>query len=279
MDFSGRARRIEFWMFFLFNFLITLLFVFIEYYFYPFQPITLIYSAILVTPHLALMTRRLHDTGHSADCLLLFLIPIIGVVILIVFLAQKGTSDNAFGPKPEPDDIRNLKKSTNVFSIVLLLLLTFFGGLKLLLQFELTQPLAYRINRVLYFYKDSPSPQWLVMGEGAGLLHDKYQMRAHMVTIDDDYCGYLISSLEENDRPRGYVISGKNPALVDSCMKFGTEVLTNDLSGIILVIGGLNNTEMSVGKKLRSLGAEVYFLTPEQTTLDAFYSGKTRIKR
>ena len=46
--------------------------------------------------------RRLHDTSRSGLWFLLILIPFIGAIVLIVFMAQDGTpGENQFGKNPK----------------------------------------------------------------------------------------------------------------------------------------------------------------------------------
>ena len=60
--------------------------------------IGLIYSLAVLVPNLAAGTRRLHDTGKSGWFLLLALIPILGWIAVIVFLAQAGNpGPNQYG--------------------------------------------------------------------------------------------------------------------------------------------------------------------------------------
>lgn len=62
------------------------------------QPLSVIASLALLVPNLAVAARRLHDTDRSGWWLLLGLIPLIGSLILIFFLVQKGTEGtNRFG--------------------------------------------------------------------------------------------------------------------------------------------------------------------------------------
>ena len=92
--FSGRARRKEYWYFVLFNFLISLGLGLID----SVLGLTLensgmgllggLYSLAVLIPGIAVAVRRLHDTGRSGWWLLLSLIPFVGVIILIVFLAS-----------------------------------------------------------------------------------------------------------------------------------------------------------------------------------------------
>jgi uncharacterized membrane protein YhaH (DUF805 family) len=58
----------------------------------------------LIVPSLAVSFRRLHDTDRSAWWLLLVCIPIIGVIVVLVFMVLPGTvGPNRFGPDPITD--------------------------------------------------------------------------------------------------------------------------------------------------------------------------------
>jgi len=93
--FSGRARRREFWLFFLASFVVGLVLGWIPV-------IGWLVSLALFLPSLSVGVRRLHDTGRSALSLLFVLIPLVGFIILIVFWAKEGTSgENKFGPDPK----------------------------------------------------------------------------------------------------------------------------------------------------------------------------------
>lgn len=60
---------------------------------------------------ISITVRRLHDTDRSGWWVLLILIPIIGDIVLLIFLCQKGTEgENRFGKDPKSDD----KMSLNV---------------------------------------------------------------------------------------------------------------------------------------------------------------------
>lgn len=64
--------------------------------------LTGLYSIAVFIPSLAVTVRRLHDTGRSGWWLLLMFIPLIGPIILLVFLltdSQPGT--NKYGPNPK----------------------------------------------------------------------------------------------------------------------------------------------------------------------------------
>ena len=101
VDFNGRAQRMEFWMFQLFNLIISIVLAIIDGVLGLglLQPL---YALAVLIPSLAVGARRLHDTGRSGWWLLLGLIPLIGIIVLIVFwVADSQPGDNAFGPNPK----------------------------------------------------------------------------------------------------------------------------------------------------------------------------------
>ena len=106
--FSGRARRKEYWMFFLFNVLISLglgvLDVVAGTYSVEYETgfFSALYSLLVLIPSIAVSVRRLHDTNRSGWWIVISLIPIIGVLVLFVFTcldSQPGT--NRFGVNPK----------------------------------------------------------------------------------------------------------------------------------------------------------------------------------
>jgi uncharacterized membrane protein YhaH (DUF805 family) len=100
--FSGRARRTEYWMFALFNIIISIVLNLIGMAVKGGSILAAIYSLAVLIPALAVGVRRLHDTGRSGWWLLIALIPLIGAIVLIVFMATEGDhGDNAYGPNPK----------------------------------------------------------------------------------------------------------------------------------------------------------------------------------
>ena len=100
VGFSGRARRKEYWMFFLHNTIISIvLTVFAGKINFP--ALSVIYSLAVLLPSLAVGARRLHDTGRSGWWLLLGLIPLIGTIILLIFLVQDSHDENEYGVNPK----------------------------------------------------------------------------------------------------------------------------------------------------------------------------------
>ncbi|MEW7009775.1 DUF805 domain-containing protein [Lentilitoribacter sp. EG35] len=96
-DFTGRAQRSEYWYFFLFSFLLQLLVDIVT----GSEFASGIVSLGLLLPSLAVGARRLHDTNRSGWWLLLGLIPVLGWIVLLVFLVKEGDKgDNDFGYDP-----------------------------------------------------------------------------------------------------------------------------------------------------------------------------------
>jgi uncharacterized membrane protein YhaH (DUF805 family) len=99
--FSGRARRSEYWFFFLFNFLIALVLGLIDEA-VGFSLFSLIYGLAVFVPGIAVSVRRLHDTGRSGWWLLLLLIPIVGPIVILIFMVlDSQPGDNLYGPNPK----------------------------------------------------------------------------------------------------------------------------------------------------------------------------------
>lgn len=101
-DFSGRARRKEYWMFVLINLLIALALGIVEGFIGSPGIVGGLYALLVLIPGIAVGVRRLHDTGRSGWWLLISLIPLIGALVLLIFLVQSGTDgENAFGENPK----------------------------------------------------------------------------------------------------------------------------------------------------------------------------------
>jgi len=106
--FSGRSRRSEYWYFGLFYLIFYAVFAVLDGITGTFDfrsgigLFTGILTLALLIPSLAVSVRRLHDTGRSGWWLLIGIIPLIGAIILIVWLAQDGElGANRFGPNPK----------------------------------------------------------------------------------------------------------------------------------------------------------------------------------
>ena len=107
-DFSGRATRREYWVFYIFNLALTVIAAMLDNVFeiawgeLGYGPIYTLYALGVLIPSLAVTVRRLHDVGKSGWMILVALIPLVGPIWLIVLLAMAGdSSENEYGPVPE----------------------------------------------------------------------------------------------------------------------------------------------------------------------------------
>ena len=89
-DFSGRAQRSEFWWWVPFSTVSYIILGLIPF-------IGQILMLGLLIPHLAVTTRRLHDTGRSAWWLLLFPISILGLVTSMVSALHRANAPFQWG--------------------------------------------------------------------------------------------------------------------------------------------------------------------------------------
>lgn len=120
VDFSGRASRSEYWWWVVFYLLVVVVAAVLDGLLFPGSAgvqgtrtpdsagfrsyggiLAAISSLALLLPSLAVLVRRLHDTDRSGWWFLISLIPLIGGIVLLFFLASKGTlGPNRFGPPP-----------------------------------------------------------------------------------------------------------------------------------------------------------------------------------
>lgn len=114
-NFSGRAVRSEFWWWSLLQPLVIVAATFSDYqrlaYLDQTDPMALLSLSstwvLLLTliPNLSVAIRRLHDGGFSGMWYLLVLIPLVGSILLILFLLKPSqAADNKWGPNPCGDD-------------------------------------------------------------------------------------------------------------------------------------------------------------------------------
>lgn len=106
--FSGRSQRAEYWYFFLFNLIISIVLAIVDGLIGNSSSATGIgllggiYSLALIIPIIAVTIRRLHDTNHSGWWLFIGLIPIVGVIWLFVLtVTDSNPGENKYGPNPK----------------------------------------------------------------------------------------------------------------------------------------------------------------------------------
>jgi len=105
-DFTGRARRAEYWWFAVAVTLVTVVLTIVDIIAFDglaedIGVFSTVFGLATMIPSFAVGARRLHDINRSGWWQLLWLVPIIGWVVLIYFLVRIGNAgDNQFGADP-----------------------------------------------------------------------------------------------------------------------------------------------------------------------------------
>lgn len=94
-DFASRTGRNDYWMFILFYVILSVATGIVDS-ILGILLVNSIYSLVMLVPLVAATTRRLHDTGRSGLWQLLVFIPVLGLLVLIWFLAQESDGENEF---------------------------------------------------------------------------------------------------------------------------------------------------------------------------------------
>ncbi|MBE6989196.1 MAG: DUF805 domain-containing protein [Ruminococcaceae bacterium] len=111
-NFSGRARRSEFWWF---NLCVVAVSIVLESLAAGLHSslmsglmngLTALFGVAVLVPGLALIWRRLHDTGRSGAMFLCCLIPLVGWILVLVWFCQDSQpGDNQYGPNPKEEEL------------------------------------------------------------------------------------------------------------------------------------------------------------------------------
>jgi len=107
-DFSGRARRKEYWMFVLFNMIFAIVAMILDNVLgiamegIGYGPLYGLYVLAVLIPGLAVAVRRLHDVVKSGWMFLIVLIPLVGAIWLLVLFCTDGQQgSNKWGQNPK----------------------------------------------------------------------------------------------------------------------------------------------------------------------------------
>lgn len=99
-NFQGRARRSEYWWFYLFTIICNVVASIIDGAI-GMPIVSIVVMLALIIPGLAVTIRRMHDTGRSGWWIFIILIPLVGIILYIYWFVQRGTvGANAWGPDP-----------------------------------------------------------------------------------------------------------------------------------------------------------------------------------
>lgn len=102
INLQGRANRKQYWMYFLFYFIVEIVLGILSsmdnILGFLFAICLVLYGLALLLPSLSIAVRRLHDSNHSGWWLLITVIPLIGPFVLLLFMVWPGTpGPNRFG--------------------------------------------------------------------------------------------------------------------------------------------------------------------------------------
>jgi uncharacterized membrane protein YhaH (DUF805 family) len=107
-DFSGRSRRMEYWMFFVGYMGAAVVTSIIDgvlgmgqMVFGVYGPLTTLLLLGAIVPSIAVGVRRLHDQDKTGWLMLLGLIPIANLVLLVFMFLEGTKGDNKYGPDPK----------------------------------------------------------------------------------------------------------------------------------------------------------------------------------
>ena len=106
-EFSGRARRKEYWMFVIVNFFMVCLIGILSWFLGKTGGIisvslSTLYGLFIIIPGWAVTVRRLHDTNRSGWWILISLVPVVGAIILFIFMIlDSDPNANAYGENPK----------------------------------------------------------------------------------------------------------------------------------------------------------------------------------
>ena len=99
VDFTGRARRSEYWYFSLFQALLSLA---VSIIFGAESVFVSLVSLALFLPSLAVSCRRLHDIGKSGWWMLIAFVPLVGIILLLVWdCKDSDPAANQYGANPK----------------------------------------------------------------------------------------------------------------------------------------------------------------------------------
>ncbi|MCT4637822.1 MAG: DUF805 domain-containing protein [Bacteroidales bacterium] len=135
VGFIGRASRLEYWMFVLYDIILWLISVVTDnslnltFGDLPFGYISVFYFLATLVPRVSVLVRRLHDSGRSGFMMFISLIPLVGWVwLLALTLADGNRCGNRYGddPRQTQHDEFAISKSSGDSVIVFIVMWMFF---------------------------------------------------------------------------------------------------------------------------------------------------------
>lgn len=94
VNFNGRSTRSDYWFVILDNFIIGFVLGLLVAFVPKLAFLSTLYSLVALIPGIALVIRRLHDINKSGWTYLMLLIPLVGWIIMLVFLCMPSVNEN-----------------------------------------------------------------------------------------------------------------------------------------------------------------------------------------
>jgi uncharacterized membrane protein YhaH (DUF805 family) len=102
VDFSGRARRSEYWWYWLFQAIVGFGSAALDVALDAHGLFQGLVAVVMLLPGVAMAVRRLHDNNRSGWSVFIALIPLVGSIMVLVFLCEdSGDGPNRYGPSPK----------------------------------------------------------------------------------------------------------------------------------------------------------------------------------
>lgn len=98
--FTGRATRTQYWMFVLIYLIIAIVLGVIDG-LLGIGVLGPIFGLVMLIPSISITARRLHDTGRTGWWQLIYFVPLIGLIVMIIFLVQDSDANNEYGANPK----------------------------------------------------------------------------------------------------------------------------------------------------------------------------------
>lgn len=107
-EFKGRARRKEYWLFYLFITVLILALTLLDSvlglvdYEKGVGLFSGLFSLAIFIPSITVSVRRLHDINKSGWWYLILVVPLVGIIVFLIFACMPGTNgSNRFGADPK----------------------------------------------------------------------------------------------------------------------------------------------------------------------------------
>ena len=101
VKFEGRSGRSEYWWWFLAYFVGYIIAMFVGGFLGMGELVAGLFGLAVLLPSLGVAVRRFHDIGMSGWWVLIFIIPLVGLIAMIFFFIKPSEGPNQYGEGPQ----------------------------------------------------------------------------------------------------------------------------------------------------------------------------------